>query len=491
MQRNRAGELKFYKLFGLCSIVLLLGVASAPLNAETFTEFKNKQSVTFQEFRDENDRAFSQYLKAEWEAYTAQKPEVLYEHSKPKQISPATSQKIKSVGPRLNVKLSLEKPSSEKTLPKVANGFVNKDVSFDFFGTTVGFAISDEVKTAKFYPQAQEGISNFFKKVASTDYAYLIEDIHTIIKSMGLNDWGTYLLVTKLSHELYSNVDEAELFNWFIFNKLGYSVRVGLVQKNIVLMFQSDKVIYATPNYTIDGKQFYVLADYLKSGMGRIYTYKQNYPDADKVFDLSLTTLPNLVQNSVTKTIGYKKYGNEYSVTYNYNQNLLDFMATYPQADYETFFNAPMEAKTYTDIAKGLKKYIQGKQASEAIDFVLKFVQNAFIYQTDAEQFGHEKVMFAEETLYYEKSDCEDRSVLFAYLMKELFGIGVIGIKYKDHMATGLYIPMKGDTVTLGSRRFVIADPTYVNANIGQSMPKYKPLKPERFIVVHSARKSV
>jgi hypothetical protein len=112
-------------------------------------------------------------------------------------------------------------------------------------------------------------------------------------------------------------------------------------------------------------------------------------------------------------------------------------------------------------------------------------VQNAFTYEVDEEQFGREKVMFAQETLYYDKSDCEDRAILYAYLVRKLFHVGVIGVKYKDHMATALYIPMDGDSVRKGRKRYVIADPTYATANIGMSMPKYKSVIPESFIVVN------
>jgi hypothetical protein len=125
-------------------------------------------------------------------------------------------------------------------------------------------------------------------------------------------------------------------------------------------------------------------------------------------------------------------------------------------------------------------------QASDGLNFVLHFVQSAFVYERDQEQFGREKVMFAQETLIYEKSDCEDRSVLYAYLVKKLFKIGVVGVKYSDHMATALYVPMSGDTLNLSNKKFVIADPTYLHANIGQSMPKYRSKIPQSFIVVKS-----
>ena len=139
---------------------------------------------------------------------------------------------------------------------------------------------------------------------------------------------------------------------------------------------------------------------------------------------------------------------------------------------------------SYATIARDIKKYIDGKKASEGLNFVLSFVQNAFVYERDNQQFGREKVMFAQETLYFNKSDCEDRAILFAYLVKELFGYSVVGVKYKDHMATALYIPLAGDSVKVGRKKYVIADPTYINANIGQSMPKYRSVRPESFITL-------
>lgn len=491
MQQSKAGELNFYKQFGLYSLVLLLSSSFTLLNAQTFADFKRMQSASFKDYKDEKDKAFNRYLTAEWEAYSAQKKASLYEKPKPKTIQSKNSTKIKSVGPRITV--SIKPPTKEvvaKKEPKVkAEKFETKDINFDFYGSKMGFNIPSEIQKAKFYPQAQEGISNFFDAVVTTDHSYLVEDIEKVAKKLNLNDWGIYLLVQKLSQSLFQNDDESKLFSWIMFNKLGYSVRVGIANRNVVLMFNSNKIIYAAPNYTINNKKFYVLSNYSKARIGRVYTYKNNYPGSDKSLDLSLQTLPNFKEDMAEKTLSYKQRGKKYEVSYEYNKNIIDFMATYPQADYETFFNAPIDVKSYKIIAKGLKKYIDDKKASEAINFVLNFVQNAFKYETDYEQFGHEKVMFAQETLYYDKSDCEDRAVLFSYLVKELFRVGVIGVKYKDHMATALYIPMNGDTVKLSSRRFVIADPTYVNANIGQSMPKYKSIKPESFIVVNIAKK--
>ncbi|MEA1982961.1 MAG: hypothetical protein U9N39_05395 [Campylobacterota bacterium] len=500
MQTNKDGGVKSYKQFGLFSLICFLSIT--PLQAESFEDFKKTQNSSFSEYRDERDAAFNSYLKAQWEEYTAKESKPLYEKKKPKSINPSVEKKIKSVGPKIRIKIAKAKPKP-KPLPLVKPKLKEdlkthlkpvvvkevplikpKDINFLFFGQKLGFDVDEKFKTAKFYPQNQTGISNFFDKVASSDYEQTIREIKKTSQELSLNDWGVYLLVNQLSSSLFSGSDDIKLFSWFVFNKLGYEVKVGLSGKHVVLMHYSKKIIYSTPTYTFKKKKFYVVSNYAKGSAGKVYTYKQSYPGASKALDLELKTLPNFEKDSREKTLAFKQFGKEYKASYTYDQNLIDFMATYPQADYDTYFNAPMSQETYQEIAQDLKKYIDAKQASVAINFVLNFVQKAFKYERDHQQFGREKVMFANETLYYDKSDCEDRAILFSYLVKELFGVSVIGVKYKDHMATALYIPIKGDSVKAGRREFVIADPTYVNANIGQSMPQYKTQIPQSFITV-------
>ena len=483
MRLNKAGEQKSYRLFGLFNFALVLLVPSLCL--ASFEDFKRQQESSFTQYKDKKDAAFNKYLKAQWEEYTAKESLPLYEKAKPKSIEPTVAKKIQSVGPMVLIKLDKE-PAVEPVINiiKVVTPVNQADIRISFFGEDIGLNVDESIKKAKFYPYSQVGISNFFDSVAVSDYDDLLRSIKSKSNELDLNDWGKYLLVMKISEAIFEVEDDAKLFAWFVLNKLGYNVKVGLSSNHIVLMHYSEKIIYSTPNYSFGKKHFYVISNYAKGKSGRVFTYAQDYPDATKPLDLALVKIPKFTPNTKNKLLSFKQYGKEYKVPVSYNQNLIDFMATYPQADYETYFNAPMQESTYEQIAKEMKAYIDGKQASVAMNFVLNFVQNAFVYEQDNQQFGREKVMFAEETLYYDKSDCEDRAILFSYLVKRLFKVGVIGVKYKDHMATALYIPMRGDSVKAGKKEFVIADPTYINANIGQSMPRYKSKIPQSFIVV-------
>jgi len=481
MQHNRDGEQKLYSPLGLFSLAFL--VCFSTLGANSFEDFKRTQVKSFTKYKDERDSAFNNYLKQEWQEYLKHSDIKLYEAPKPREIIPAKVEQIKSVGPRITIE---KKDDKKSFVPKkdVINKEIKKDVVFDFFGSKIGFNIDENLKGARYFPQNKKGILNFFNVAASSEYENIISSIKSISKEMGLNDWGVYQLVIKLSKNIYPNQDDRNLFSWFVFNKLGYSVKVALSQRHTVLLFYSKKVIYATPNYSFGDKKYYVVSNYAKGSVGKLYSYEQNYPDAQKDLDLSMKKIPNLALDIKQKELKFKDYGKTYKIDFKYNKNLIDFMSTYPQADYKTYFNTPLDTITYNSILNEFKKYINGKKATDAINFMLHFVQKSFKYERDIQQFSREKVMFAEETLYFNSSDCEDRAILFSYLVKKILGIGVVGIKYKDHMATALYIPIKGDSVRIAQKKFIIADPTYINANIGQSMQKYRSIRPESFIVV-------
>lgn len=524
MRQNRGGEPGLFKQFGLFSILVL--ALSGLVHAQSFEQFKKSQAEAFSSYKDERDAAFHTYLKEQWRAYSAFKSEPLFEKPKPKHIESAKEKKIQSIGPKVAITIkppqtpvtpkepqekekSLEpkkevleqqppllelvvpkdepkQPSQEvkKSVQPEVKRALKKDVVFDFFGQKVGFDIEQKIRSAKFYPTDQKGISHYFDTVASSDYEEILRSIESYKKEMKLNDWGLYQLVTKLSKEVHKQENEANLLSWFLFNKLGYAVKIGLANGHVTLMHYSKKIIYATPNFVFGQKKYYVISHDAKGSVGRLYSYDQDYPEAVKSLDLDLKNLPLFAETIESKKLSFEYEKARYDFTIEYNKNLLDFMATYPQAEYETFFQTPLEERTYRALATKIKSYIDGKRASDAMNFVLQFVQKAFDYERDDQQFGREKVMFAQETLYYNKSDCEDRAVLFAYLMQELFNMNVLGVKYKDHISTALYIPMEGDFIVAGGKKFIVADPTYINANIGQNMPKYRDLKPEKFILV-------
>jgi hypothetical protein len=148
--------------------------------------------------------------------------------------------------------------------------------------------------------------------------------------------------------------------------------------------------------------------------------------------------------------------------------------------DLSVFFNASIDPKTEKSIHNYLLPKIEGKNELQAVNIILDFVQHSFEYKTDDAQFGYEKFFFPEELFEYPYSDCEDRSVLFANLVRSLLKLEVVGLEYSTHVACAVKfnVPIEGDKLEINNEAFIICDPTYIGASAGMCMPQFKTEKP-------------
>ena len=197
--------------------------------------------------------------------------------------------------------------------------------------------------------------------------------------------------------------------------------------------------------------------------------------------DYRILNSPELYKDIKAKVLNFNYMQKNYSVQTQYNKNLIGFFQYYPQTNIKVYFEALISAETEYALIKSLKPIIENKTEAEAVNILLRFVQKSFNYQTDDEQFGREKYLLMEETLYYPYSDCEDRSIFFAYLVRKLVGLEVIGLDYPGHIATAVKFSdnFSGDYVVRNNKKYMICDPTYVNSTLGMAMPKFKKIKPE------------
>jgi len=55
-----------------------------------------------------------------------------------------------------------------------------------------------------------------------------------------------------------------------------------------------------------------------------------------------------------------------------------------------------------------------------------------------------------------------------------------VGLDFPGHVATAVHFnePVRGDSIVFNHKRYVVTDPTYVNAVAGMTMPQYKNRNP-------------
>ena len=142
----------------------------------------------------------------------------------------------------------------------------------------------------------------------------------------------------------------------------------------------------------------------------------------------------------------------------------------------DRYVNAKVNPAVAGRLLSALAPIVEGKSETEAANLLINFVQTGFKYATDQEQFGYEKPFFVEELFYYPYCDCEDRSVLYSYLVRNLLKLDVVLLDYPNHIATAVCFNenVSGDFVTVEGKKYIVCDPTYIGASIGKAMPQFK-----------------
>lgn len=479
---------------------------------EDLADFQREVASELAAFRDERDRDFAEFLEEQWKEFEAFAGEISPRIPGPDKIPVATPKPIDSVppggkkiepppppkpkpAPAPEPEPNLPPKSEPIPVPKPEPAAVPKPeppapagkpghlrADFEFHGLAVQIYLDPDLLVPLTNPVDNQAISEFWKSVSQADFPPLVEQLQQQRGRLRLNDWGYYQLIHALADKVQASANDATLFTWFLLTKSGYRTKVGYGDGRVCLLVPAAHLIYSVPFVTLEGAKYYNLTT-LRSAekAGRLYTYQEHYPGADRLVNLDLREVPLLGTEPGQRQLFFRYGGKTFTIPLTYDRTVVSFLDSYPQTDLPVFFPPPVAAETERSLLAGLGPIIAGKSETEAVNILLRFVQTAFEYQTDDEQFGREKYFFAEEILHYPFSDCEDRSVLFGFLVRRLTGLEVVGLLYPGHVATAVRFTgeAKGDKVAVDGKTFVVCDPTYINADIGMAMPQFKGATPE------------
>jgi len=447
---------------------------------EDYKNFTNEQNKEYDKFVKEIDSAYSTFLKKTWKEYN------LFAGTKPDETPKLVGMPV--FDPKKIVKtnnaISAKEPEKIKNpnfiepsfIPSVSENLPKNIVNtetLDFYGNELHISFDKKIPGVLVSGVNEGAVSEYWKAISDCEYQPLLNQILKLKAEMNLNDWGYYLLIKKVSEKIFPGSENSQnLFTWFMLSKSRYKARVGYFGNKICLLIPSYSTLYGFKYYTFNNLRYYVI----NSGEEKIFTFSSDYPEANLIMDPAICNSLNICREIKEKQIKFNNNINDYSFTLKYNLNNVEFYKDYPLCDLTVYFNAPVSSIAKESLAENLYPLIKNKPEYEAVGLLLGFVQNAFPYKTDKEQFGKEKYFFPEEMFYYPYSDCEDRAALFAYLVKEFLQLEVIGLKYQGHVCTGVKLnkEITGDYILFNKNKYYICDPSFNNAPLGKCMPKFK-----------------
>lgn len=352
---------------------------------------------------------------------------------------------------------------------------VRPSFTFTFYGTpcTIGL---DEQYRFSLAGVDENKVADVWKRLSSDAYLSVVAECLSWRDKLQLCDWGYVRFLERMTTSFFGadKLNEARLFQMYVLTQSGYKVRIARADDRLVLLLPSKDNIYEYVYLNIGGCKYYVADPTMRQK--RFYVFDQEFPK-EQFFSLRIPQEPLLSMRAADARQLTAKQHPEVSANVVTNRNLIDFYDDYPLTD---AWNIYAEASLSTSVKKQLypvlQKAIAGKSKVAAANILIDWVQTAFVYRTDDEQFGQERPLFADETLFYPYSDCEDRAILYSILVRDLLGLDVVLLHYPEHLATAVCFgdDTPGDYLTIDGRKYIVCDPTYIGASIGETMSQYK-----------------
>ena len=475
-----------------------------------YTQFKEKSQEEYDAFRKRMNDEYAEFMRQAWEAFPVHEavkpveektmPPVVYEEPKPRPVpkveptpaphpqpapqpkpqptpQPKPKEEEKPVQIAVKPKVAVvpaPQPTPEPIAPVKPKEEPCKKVSVGYFGAviTVGFPVNDNLKLRALEENA---IADAWKQLSDSRYDITVSTALNARKANALCDWAYMKMLQAVTEKQYGKTNEAVLMQAFLMTQSGYRVRLGMSDAKLYMLVASSYDIFNYNYYVLDGIKYYNVAGDKNVSM---HITKANY-GKEKSLSLQMTKLPQLGSDPTPKRTLTSKKGVTASASV--NRNMIDFFNTYPQACFNgdqttrwaAYANTPIEKSVKDLLYPPLKKTITGMSEKDAVGILLNWVQTAFEYGYDDRIWGGDRAFFAQETLYYPYCDCEDRAILFSRLIRDLVGLDVVLLYYPGHLATAVAFngEVNGDYLTYNNRKYVVCDPTFINAGVGRTMP--------------------
>ena len=436
-----------------------------------FQAYKQQQEASAQAFRDKINKEFSKRLGHPW---SLQEPK------------PATKNPLKEIPPAPIPPVPetrVTKPDASYTSVKVMNDFpvlVKDDklpplgmqepesithVMFNFMGD-----YCDLFKGRKRVIPAsvkESDISRAWEEMACPDYYLLAATFRHLQNRLALCDWATLSLAEEAANcfcESKTSTESVLLQVWLL-SQSGLQVTMAVDENDkLRLLVATDKLLFDYPALFADGQVFYVIDHKpIKEAAVQAFRFPGTRP-VKMAFESPFKSQERSIQGSRSMV----------------DQNRIRFYNRYPDYCDEGFplssfyYHAmvPLSQSAKNALYPALKKRIEGKSTAQAAEILLKYIQMEYPYREDEKVWRKERYFYAEETLCYDYSDCEDRAILYSWLVRDLLGLKTALVYYPGHVATAVRFMERipGDATIIDGERYLICDPTFMEASIGMEM---------------------
>lgn len=339
---------------------------------------------------------------------------------------------------------------------------------FDFFGNRIELPLNKSLLIPYAEDLSPASVAAFAVRLEGCEHQALVKALLDFRATYHLDDWLYYQLIRKTAQQIspkQENYHRYTLYKWFLLTSSGYDATLKFANNQLLFYVRCGENIYNIPYYLKDGRQYVCLNyhDYASVDFERNHFEEIRLPlSGANAFSYRVTSLPGFSDaDYVEKEIAFQYYQENYRFKVKLNRSVRNIFTNYPSVDYSYYFNIPLSRETYQSLIPALKKNIATMSTKDGVDYLMRFTRYAFLFEPDSRIYGLEKRLTPEQTLLSDYSDCEDRSALFFYLVKEIYNLPMIVLSFPEHVTIAVkFDKPAGKPIMFNGEAYSVCEPT-------------------------------
>ncbi len=448
---------------------------------DEYLEFRKNAIDQYDNYRKKANKEYAEWMKNAWEQYQALPP---IPNPLDNDLPPIVFDNKNEDQPIKENQIPIEVVPSPIVQPQPLPIEPIKEVpdpspsvcKIQFYGLDCKIRFNESQKFS-LSSLGNESIAAQWNIMSDRIYDNTIRDCLEYRITHNLCDWAYIQLLDKLAASALSSKSEQNLLIAFLLSQTGYKIRLAKSENILYFLYASPHYLYDLPTFIIDNAFYYGY----NCAETRLEIFNMAFPN-EQLMSFWIPKAQQLGINlSEKRTISSQHYP-DIKVSVNVSIDLVEFFNTYPTSIIDDNFmtrwamyaNTPISRNIRENLYPQFQKLLGNDGQLESVNKLLNLIQTGLVYEYDDKVWGHDRAFFSEETLYYPFCDCEDRSILFSRLVRDLLGLDVILVFYPGHLATAVAFTenVAGDYILYNNKRFVISDPTYIGAPVGMTMPE-------------------
>ncbi|MFY8022391.1 MAG: hypothetical protein ACOVP1_14390 [Bacteroidia bacterium] len=291
----------------------------------------------------------------------------------------------------------------------------------------------------------------------------LLDDLNQYSEEFLMDDMAFLMMSKKLAHSVYENENQANVFLYHILKLKNYDVILGYSNCQTTVYGQLGFKVFNAIEVNLAFKTYTDLT----------FSQKKN-PLTEEIFEKPASLGRAILINENrppqfnAKSKKYKLYFEfeqfPYYFTGKLNESLVAYYNDLPDIMFsDIYLNYQVSESVKSSLLKELSDVVSDLNEEKKLAFLLKFSQDAIPYKDDMTAQGKEKFSFPEESLANPYGDCEDKSILFAYLAKELLNKTSLALVYFQQHHLNVAIETKGKenyNFSFKDKKYLVCEPS-------------------------------